>query len=280
VIELFYASQFFATARERYAIKLRRDLGEKPPWSKDPAYQDWRFCNVHREDDRTTRWFADNVRTHVSGIRAIEATIIFRWFNRIETGELIKDLLLDGWNRAEAERRLKDVHPLVTGAYMIKTLTGFNKLDGILESIEVARRMLPGMVDSWGESLQAAWTGMRNIPYLGPFMSYEVISDLRWTPVLRGASDIMTWANAGPGCTHGIGRVISGNPKMYNRGSAAHQELMLEAMRFLLVMSVNNDFWPHSWRQWEMREVEHWACEYDKYVRATQGERMKRRFDW
>jgi len=30
--------------------------------------------------------------------------------------------------------------------------------------------------------------------------------------------------------------------------------------------------------RWEMREVEHWLCEYDKYRRAASGKRMKRKF--
>jgi hypothetical protein len=38
------------------------------------------------------------------------------WFCRMETGERIKDLLLNGWNTQEARRRLAGVRPLVTGA--------------------------------------------------------------------------------------------------------------------------------------------------------------------
>lgn len=137
------AEQFFATARERYKIKLRRDAGHPWPWTTSPVFQEWRFTNVHREDDKTTVWFRDHVRNPLSELyrrepqpanyrQIIESTIIFRWFTRITTGEHVLDLLLNGWDYATAKDRLKDVHPVVTGAYMIKTINDLNKLEGIL----------------------------------------------------------------------------------------------------------------------------------------------------
>jgi hypothetical protein len=44
--------RFFAYARERYWIKLRRDQGLPAPWTTDPILQQYRFCNVFRADDR------------------------------------------------------------------------------------------------------------------------------------------------------------------------------------------------------------------------------------
>ena len=104
---MLHIDEYFSTARERYRIKLRREAGQEQPWTEDPVLQEWRFCQVHREEDKTTVWFRENIRRHMIGIRAVEACIIFRWFNRIETGELIKDLFfLEGWNSDEAHNRL------------------------------------------------------------------------------------------------------------------------------------------------------------------------------
>lgn len=274
--------KFFATARERYQIKLRREQGFPWPWTKDGVFQEYRFCNVHREDDKTTVWFRDNVRFPLcvqrNYLKIVEATVIFRWFNRIETGEVIRDLLLNGWNQDEANRRLAHVKPLVTGAYMIKTLTGKNKLDGILECVRVARILLPDMVKLWGNSLRRAWMDLQDIPYLGPFMAYEVVTDLRWTPMLEDAVDIMSWANLGPGATHGMGRILRDDSRAFHRGSQTDQCEMLKECENLLAMSQNPHYWPADWKQWEMREVEHWLCEYDKYSRGAQGQRLKRRY--
>ena len=54
MFQLAKADEFFATAREGERIRYRRMAGEPYPWTTDPVLREWRFCNVHREHDRTT----------------------------------------------------------------------------------------------------------------------------------------------------------------------------------------------------------------------------------
>lgn len=293
-MDIQHANAYFATARERYRIMLAKNAGQpRAEWTTDQIYKEWRFCCVHREDDRTTAWFRENIRKPLAtqaqspiAFRSVQACIAFRWFNRIETGEIIKDLLLGRWNTEEARRRLTGVAPVVTGAYIIKGLDGMSKLDGILACIDKAFTMLPPMVAQWMQgqatgnslgTLHAAWEDLLTVPYLGKFMAYELVSDLRWD-VLTKATDINTWANAGPGCTRGLGRAVSGDLEQFSYGSASSQLVMLNVMRQLLEMSRDAAYWPSEWKPWEMREVEHWSCEFDKYCRVQGGERMKRRY--
>lgn len=274
---------YFMTARERYSIKVRRSTGMPPPWTEDPIFQTWRFCNVHREDDKTTIWFREQVRSKLAGYRLAEATLAFRWFNRIETGELILDLLLKGWDAEEARRRFVGVYPLVTGAYIVNTratpMVGLSKSDGVLLAIEGARRGLPELVPQWGTSLREAAESLQRFVCLGGFMAYEIVSDLRWTHLLKNAEDINTWAHLGVGATRGMGWLVHGDPKAFRHMNGRDQFVMLHNAKYLLDQSRNPILWPHEWPRWEMREVEHWLCEYDKYRRAGRGERMKRRFD-
>jgi len=268
-------AQFFKTARERFTIRINR-LAGKLPWTEDRVFKEWRFCNVHREFDRTTIWFNANVRSRVSGLQAIEATVMFRWFNKIETGELVKDLLINGWDTEEARKRLTGVSPLFTGAYMVNTPPGYTKLEGVLRSFEQGRTTLPRVLKT--KTLQAAHNILYQLPRLGRFTAYEIVSDLRWTDVLYEAPDIMTWACAGVGCARGLGRVVSGNPGIFNYASTKQQGEMNRLMQQLLKLSQDPEHWPEGWRSWEMREVEHWLCEYDKYERAFEGEQLKRRY--
>jgi hypothetical protein len=283
---LTYANQFFATARERYRIKLRRDAGNPQPWTNDTHFRTWRFTNVHREDDRTTVWFRENVRDVLKhqSLKVLEATLIFRWFNRISTGEIIKDLLLDHWDTEEARRRLQFVSPVVTGAYIIKAGDGVSKLDGILDCIDEARPKLPEMVSAWNDlyyrndlTLERAWTHLRQLHYMGPFMAYEVVTDLRWTPLLEEASDIMTWGNLGPGAMRGMGWVTHNDPGTYSN-SAKQQREMLLMMADLLALSQQEEYWPQEWPKWEMHEVEMWLCEFAKYMASYYGKPQKRRY--
>jgi alpha-glutamyl/putrescinyl thymine pyrophosphorylase clade 1 len=275
--ELRYAKGFFSTARERYEIKLKREAGLSPPWTEDKQFLQWRFCNVHREDDKTTVWFRETVRQHLSGLAAVRSTVIFRWFNRIETGQLIQDLLLDTWSTEEARKRLKHVTPVVTGAYIIRGQEGYSKLEGILQCIDDALPLLEILSPKWGNSLEQAWRDLLLVDYLGGFMAYEIVSDLRWTSVLSEARDILTWANAGPGCARGLGWVVEGQSGRFNCGAKAQKE-MLPLMQMLLQMSREEEYWSQAWKPWEMREVEHWSCEFDKYCRARAGDNMKRRY--
>lgn len=276
--------EYFRTARERYAIAFRKANDKPKPWTEDKPFLDWRFCNVHREHDKTTIWFRENIREQLlaeSPLRQVEAAMIFRWFNRIETGERIKDLLLEGWNTEEARRRLTGVSPIVTGAYIIKAGDGVSKLEGVLSAIDGARNVLPFMVLPWGKSLEDAWSDLQGIPWMGPFMAYELVSDLRWTPVLSEAKDILTWANPGPGCARGISRVTGRDKMALRAGSRKSREEMLRVMNWLLTMARDPEagYWPADWTPWEMREVEHWSCEFDKYQRvAIDGDRMKQSY--
>lgn len=291
-LSMEYPHEFFATARERYRIMLNKNAGlPREQWTADQIYRDWRFCNVRREDDRTTVWFREKVRLPLMqmtqapmGLRSVQAAVAFRWFNRIETGERVLNLLLHGWDSRVAKELLDGVAPVVTGAYIIKGLDGMSKLDGICACIDKAFTMLPGMLAKWNtdrvagkQTLRAAWADLLEVPYLGRFMAYELVSDLRWD-VLDAAIDINTWANAGPGCTRGLGRVVNGTLDRFSYGSNTSQAEMLVHMQELLRLSRDPENWPAEWPAWEMREVEHWLCEFDKYKRVQGGERMKRRY--
>ena len=43
-------------------------------------------------------------------------------------------------------------------------------------------------------------------------------------------------------------------------------------LRSILDRSRSSKFWPQEWPAWEMREVEHTLCEFDKFERVRLGE--------
>ena len=97
-------------------------------------------------------------------------------------------------------------------------------------------------------------------------MAYEVVTDLRHTRYLQGASDIYSWANAGPGAIRGLNRLHGRPVKQGLRQEQANQE-MLEIMRAL-----GRGLWRSDFPILEMRDVEHCLCEWDKYERVRLGE--------
>lgn len=300
---------FFSTAIERYRIKVRRDMHARGTlasvcpefspgrWTNDKVFQTWRFCNTFREDDKTTVWFRQNIRGLLQRRMddVLFATIAFRWFNRIETAEKILDDLVGGpanWDSARVREKLKDASPVVTGAYIIKTPNGMNKLDGVLwciDQIKDACDSSKGHGFTYGAlangieelKMEDLWRTLTEYPYLGDFMAYQIVSDLRHTVWLKDAPDAYTWASPGPGSTRGLGWLEAGDPDRFKRTNKQDWAKMISNMQELVFLSQRETNWPtslHGWPQWEMQTVQHWLCEFDKYTRASKGQDQKRRF--
>ena len=277
-------SEFFQIARERYEMLLLRRQGAAPPWTEDTPLARWRFCNVFREDDRTTDWFRRELRAPLSDQlgAVLRATYIFRFFNRIETGELLKDMLLnDEFCPDEARDLLAGRSPLVTGAYMIKTPAGMNKLEGVLQCVEhflpESERLAELIKDS--RKMSVAHRALTQYPYMGNFMAYQITCDLRYTTVLRDATDLLSWVAFGPGSARGLGWIEANDPSVYNYNSEADIDPMLEWVSVLLSESRRRNHWPRHFPSWEASTVQHWLCEYDKYKRAQQGQKLKRAYN-
>ncbi len=264
-------TQFFRFARERQKVLLAKRDNKKPPWTKDKVLQDFYFCNIFREDDKTTAWFRENIRDPLrDDWRMVTlATVAFRWFNFIPTGELIKDVLLrKGWDARMIRSRLKGQGKIFTGAYIIMPrpgVGGFTKLEMVCQ-VMGAFKPVP---DLRGNTLQMAHHLLTKYPGMGPFYAYEVISDLRYTCVLEDATDIDAWANPGPGCKRGLIHVFG---KQNNKDAQIYMDQLLR-------MSRSPQYWPRKWPRWDMRTVEHTLCEYDKYVRGWNNKRLKRKYN-
>jgi hypothetical protein len=295
---------FFQYAAKRQNIlHLRRD-GLPRPWTDDYALQTFSFCNVFREDDKVTIWFRKNVRERVSSEHLLIATAVFRWFNRISTGVAL--FLQPALNGTTAWERFIDqdydvallraaimsycgAGPYTTGAYIINSPNGMDKLTGVLHCIgrfAHEKRAFPaeGVGDvSWWEvtqmlqvsgdviGLEDVWSWLRGYEGLGDFMAYELVTDLNHTPLMDRAPDRMTWANPGPGAMRGLNR-LHGRDLYWRKKGGGAKEHFIQEMRDLLEQSRHYENWPTDWPQWDMRTVEHTLCEYDKYTRVQTGE--------
>ncbi len=273
---------FFQFCRDREFVRINKESGKPKPWTDDPILRDFYFCNIFREDDKVTRWFRREIREPLrDNHRVAMATVVFRWFNLISTGELIRNLLReDPYDLEHIEAVLRPIQArgdkLYTGAFMINSAPGVDKLTSLLECMKEAKPIASALAtdDSW--TLQEAHSIFRQIPRLGNFMAYQVVCDLRYTYVLENATDKLTWSSAGPGAARGLVDVYGG--PLLGYGSASGQEEMLKQMRGLLDLARDKSkcYWPPTWPAWELSTVQHSLCEYNKYLRGQRGERLKR----
>lgn len=280
---------------ERHQVYLRRKVGKTAPWTDDEILQRCFFTNPYRENDKTTVWFRENIREPLrNDPRVLIATVIFRWFNYIPTGELLwnygRDVdgcmdLLTGWNPKLVLEELGRVRErgeqVFTGAYMINSPGGEPKLEAIVRRINNVwedRHALVRGLCSEQLTLEQAHNCLTQYDGMGGFMAYEVVTDLRHTYLLENAPDIMTWCNPGPGCIRGLYR-LSGEEwksKGNNSTSPPRPKDWLDRMKNLLEICNRRVV---RMPKFEMREVEHSLCEWDKYERLLWADgRSKRMF--
>jgi len=78
--------------KERYNIHLLKDVQhQKRPWTKDPILKTFKFTNVRREHDPTTRWVITHIINHpwLTYKQKVFNIILYRGYNKIETAELL-----------------------------------------------------------------------------------------------------------------------------------------------------------------------------------------------
>lgn len=261
---------------ERERIRIAKEEKQlDPPWTFDKILREHKFCQVFRNDDRTSRWYIDNIRNPMENSPEVfMATVIFRWFNLIQTGEtLVKYDLLTDWDPLIADVQIRKQDQWITGAYVIKSPNGFDKLQGIIRCINnmwYKKDEILEEVYQRKNSMEKMWEYLKTFPYQGPFMAYEIVTDLSFTMFLRDAEDRLTWANAGPGAMRGLNR-LTGRDLDFKRRTHdwvnEMQELYKICEERLHPMIFNSNRHP-----FELREIEGGLCEFDKYSRIYKGE--------
>lgn len=276
---------------ERHQIYLRRKNGKPKPWSEDPIFQQWRFCNVFRELDTTTVWIRENIRERFAKHPQLWFMLcIARYVNRIETLENLMSKagswpVSSTFRLEHLTRALEGIAhsgaPVYTGAYMIRAESDPTKAwyswtkhryiaEIVLGRLWKNRHDWARFLDG-ATTLEEVWREFQQPHYVGwgPFMAYEVVTDLRHTRYLENADDIYSWANAGPGALRGLNRLYGRPLKKPNREAVAEMRVILTAI---------NPYWHPL--ELEMRDIEHSLCEFDKYERVRLGEgKPRNRYD-
>ena len=270
--------RFYYWINERHAIYQKRAKGVRPPWTEDPILQEYKFTNPFRENDRVTVWMRNNW-TKPNNNRP-HGEIIFNCclFRMVGTSEFADE---HGWvqqfNPAQTKQlintRIERGLRTFTGAYII-TNQGLKLpksevvVDYFLSPIWENKEALAQTATN-SQSLQALHEEMATYRGWGGggFMSYEVVTDLNYTPVLSSAKDRYRWANAGPGAKRGLNRIHDRPLKSRLGDYQCNRE-----MQDLLELSgryIGKHIDPLAV---DMRCIEHSLCEWDKYERVRLGQ--------
>lgn len=279
-------ARFFCFMTRREDLRVAKEAGGEWPWSTDTILNTYKFTNVKREHDRTTRWMRSNwtgPNEHRSGGEILFNCALFRYFGTSEFAQAV------GWQQIFSPEMIIEIsrdrrrrnERVFTGAYIIPTL-GQNgpKAEAVVNLILTPlweRKDQLASVASTTRSWKKTADALRVLPGFGGtgFMAKEVLQDAIHTPVLCHATDRDTWCPAGPGARRGLNR-IHGRPLAQlkpERHLVAEMVALLNLSRYEL---------PPRMPALELHDIQFQLCEFDKYERVRLGEgrpKSRYRFD-
>lgn len=257
--------------RERENIRRLKESGRPRPWTSDPILREWRFCNVNRCDDTVTRWIFE----HIIAPHRDSPTL---WFNLVIArlvnwpASLAALGYFDEWMEGDEARFIRVLNELRgkvwTGAYMIPAgPAGVDKATYLAEGTlfqlwdlyDCGHAPTDGRCDSWATFIEQAQS-------MGGFLTNQVVTDMKYSPVLAHAPDRETFVIAGPGTMRGLSRLCGRDLGAgWRREEAAAQ---LATMRRLVI-----DAEPAIGETMrDLNNLSNCMCEFDKYERVRLGE--------
>ena len=266
----FRLKQIIQVFRGHFPLSAHLTQGESP----DPILQQFRFCNVRREDDRVTKWLSEHWREpyHDSPNLTI-AMVLARMINWPPTLDAIGFPVW--WDSAYKQRVLTTMaerkergEKVWSSAYIVTTCGA--RMDKALYVVEtVCGAVAKGNVaPKHGDTLHAFWTRLRGVPGLGAgFIAAQVVADLKNTfnnPLME-AEDWWDWAAPGPGSIRGLNRFF----KLPLSTSPGNQWLMrMRTMRDKVSPKIPT----YLKDTMSMQDWQNVMCEWDKYERTRHGE--------
>jgi hypothetical protein len=220
----------------------------------------------------------------------IFATICFRWFNLISTGELLWNysveidgccnLLKEKWDTALAiavlERAQREGKQIFTGAFNISnsgsTKPKINRVcEDYIQPVWADRIRINGLLLEHGMTLSTAFRFLSKYPGLGGsgFMAAQVIADLKYTDILHEAADWETWCVLGPGSKRGLNRVTGQHVDApLPKGWQTTLEILREAI---------NSHPGTGAPKYHAQDTQNCLCEWDKYERVLWNQGQSKR---
>jgi hypothetical protein len=262
---------------ERERMRIRKELhvpglknvyepeAWKYGWSDDPHMGLVRYCNVHREDDKVTRWLAEHWRPQHHAVWEI---VLARMLNYIPTlNEVITylDYKVPADPLAEITRALKlqraNGHKIFTSAYTISTCgQRMDKIDYVMGVVSAIK----ARGEDWEEpfTLDKVHRQLIATKGLGSFLAAQVVADLKNTAghPLQTAPDRATWCAPGPGSLRGLGAFYG-----HKISPSDFKQWINNCWEYTKPL-INESVLPI-----DMQDFQNCLCEFSKYMRVSTG---------
>ena len=267
---------YWKTAAERQEIFYKKLSGSLAPYTNDPIYQSYKFCNVYRASDRVSQFLIKNViyKNHLSPDDILFRIFLFRLLNKVETwielekllGKIsLKNFNFENYSNALEKIKLND-GTIYGNAFILcaNKSFGFDKkhqnhltlLESVFKKDVFSKELLKA------KTLRELFEKLRTLPLIGNFMAYQIAIDFNYSEVFD--FDENDFTIAGPGAERGV-------KKCFLDTEGKSNEYVIQFM----VENQEKEFkrlglnFKSLWgRPMHAIDCQGWFCETDKYSRA------------
>lgn len=270
---------YWRFAAERQHIFFRRLSGASGAFTDDPILQSFKFTNAYRASDRVSQYLIRNVIYRAdlpSEARDVFfRTILFKLFNKIETWKFLEEsvgpITWEDYSFARYDRvlsrRMSEGNRIYSAAYIMPSGgSAFGHKFKHQNHLRMLAKLIhehfhAKLTDS--KTMNAAFALLRSVPFLGPFLAYQYVTDLNYGTLTNFAED--EFVMAGPGALDGIHKCFLGADAVASsdiiRYMFDHQEKHFKELDI--------EF-PSLWgRQLQLIDCQNLFCEISKYARVA-----------
>ena len=253
---------FFDFCKEREKIRLKREKNIPRPWSKDPIFQNGRFLNVFREDDRGSK----SIITFCSGLEnnlteLIHAVFFSRWCNKQETLDKLSNQDLAKPEKLKA-KLLAEKNWCNATAYPVEPVIWNNRKYDRLETATYLFNNIKVLIkDTILASNCNATIATNKINKIlkmeNDFPIFMAVIDIAWfrPDIIKPESHVPT----------GIGAVAYLDILQNHLKLDSHDETCDK------MISMQQVYWPEAKRKLHPIDVEYLSCECRKYYSYVNG---------
>lgn len=268
---------YWRFAAERQNVYQRRVQGGSPPWTTDPVISTYKFTNVYRAADRVSQYLIRYViyGGDYSARDTVFRVLLFKLFNKIETWKLLEET--EGELRADRfdvtrfartlDKALRAGGTIYSAAYIMPSgpaeLRQPRKHVTHLELLaRVLRESLPERLIA-ARTMAEAYELLHALPGIGPFLAYQFVIDLNYSPHLNFSES--EFVMPGPGARDGLRKcfVSLGD---YSESDAIRWVAERQADEFAARALKFASLWG---RPLQLIDCQNLFCEVDKYARVV-----------
>jgi hypothetical protein len=267
---------YWRFAAERQQVFYRRIEAPLGVWTTDRIIRRHKFTNVYRASDRVSQFLIRNViyKGDNSPREIFFRTLLFKFFNKIETWELLaREVGEVSWQtyhfdryRAPLEDAMRAGIRIYSPAYIMPAASRFSgprKHETHLRLLEhMIKESAPeGIARS--RTMKAAFDLLRSFPMMGNFLAYQYLIDLNYSETFN--FDEMEFVVPGPGARDGLRKCFSSIGGLSEadviRLVTERQELEFERLGLTF-----RSLWG---RPLQLIDSQNLFCEVDKYARIA-----------